>query len=296
MLVETPLGMPAARPVKRRRHLLIAGTGRTGTSFLVRFLAEAGLDTHLGRPGKIEWDEAAQAGLEDLPLSTLGTELPFVLKQPWSYQMIEDILADPVIELQAAIIPMRNLLDAASSRAVVELRAMHETAPWMTELRRSWNHWGTTPGGIVYSLDPVDQSRLLAAGFHHLVEQLVQADVPIVLLAFPRFAEDADYLYTKLRPILPEEVTREMALAAHLRSADATKIRIEDELHSGGAPNGSFPSFEALDNAALRRELLRLRERLAQTEKKAHLLSARLSYGCLQLFETFCRRVRLRRS
>ena len=33
----------------RRRHLLIAGTGRAGTSFLVRYLAELGLDTHLGR-------------------------------------------------------------------------------------------------------------------------------------------------------------------------------------------------------------------------------------------------------
>jgi hypothetical protein len=32
-----------------RRHLLIAGTGRAGTSFLVRYLSALGLETEIDR-------------------------------------------------------------------------------------------------------------------------------------------------------------------------------------------------------------------------------------------------------
>jgi hypothetical protein len=46
-----------------RRHLLIAGTGRAGTSFLVRYLTELGLDSRLRRYGEnAGWDENANAG------------------------------------------------------------------------------------------------------------------------------------------------------------------------------------------------------------------------------------------
>src|SRR5208337_3522572 len=38
-----------------RRHLIIAGTGRAGTSFLVRYLTELGLDTILTREGEAAW-------------------------------------------------------------------------------------------------------------------------------------------------------------------------------------------------------------------------------------------------
>ena len=44
------------------RHLFIAGTGRAGTSFLVRYLTALGLDTRLTRHGEEGWDEEAHAG------------------------------------------------------------------------------------------------------------------------------------------------------------------------------------------------------------------------------------------
>lgn len=300
LLVETFTQPGSGDPrVTRRPHLLIAGTGRTGTSFLVRFLAEAGLDTQIGRTGDSNWNEAAQAGLEDLPISALRPDLPYVLKQPWSYQMIDEILVDPGIELQAVIIPVRNLADAVSSRIVVQLQAIHEAAPWMAGMQHSWQDWGTTPGGMINSLDPVDQARLLAAGFHHLIERLVQADVPIIFLAFPRLAEDANYLYARLRPILPEDVTLEVARAAHCRTADRDKIRIERELSFTARQRpdrGGLPSLEMLDNIALRRELDRLRELLTHAEQASHSLSARVSYGCLLIFNAVCRLVRSARS
>jgi hypothetical protein len=107
--VNLDLGSQQAVPTRpKRRHLLIAGTGRAGTSFLVRFLTELGLETHISRFGENPWDQAAQAGLEDLPVAAALENLPHVFKSPWAYQFIEQMLADPAIELEGVIIPMRE--------------------------------------------------------------------------------------------------------------------------------------------------------------------------------------------
>ena len=48
-----------------RHHLVIAGTGRAGTSFLVRYLHQLGLETELaGAHRRPSWDAMANAGLE----------------------------------------------------------------------------------------------------------------------------------------------------------------------------------------------------------------------------------------
>jgi hypothetical protein len=252
-----------------QRHLLIAGTGRAGTSFLVRLLTELELDTHVSRFGDGAWDDAAQAGLEFGPAAYAADDMPHVLKSPWAYQFIDESLKEGRITLDAAIIPMRDLIEAASSRTIVELRAIHERAPWMAGLRKSWDDWGHTPGGSVFSLNPIDQARLLAVGFHRLIERLVEADVPILFLAFPRLAEDPDYLFDRLLTVLPPEVTREQMQAAHGKIANGELVRVGREL--GRARNADrppsqpneVPTLPDLDNAALRREVLRLRESLA---------------------------------
>ena len=51
--------------------------------------------------------------------------------------------------------------------------------------------------------EPHRSGTYLAVGFHQLLERLSHTDVPIVFLAFPRFTNDPDYLFRKLRPILP---------------------------------------------------------------------------------------------
>src|SRR5215469_16136796 len=84
----------------RQRHLLVAGTGRAGTSALVRYLTELGLETHLSKNGEASaFDDAAQAGFEDLALPSLTPDLPYVVKSPWAYQIIEEMLGDPEVAL-----------------------------------------------------------------------------------------------------------------------------------------------------------------------------------------------------
>ena len=122
------------------RHLLIAGTGRAGTSFLVRYLTQLGLDTHLSRFGSsAAWDDRANAGLENVPLGR-EEDLPYVIKSPFTYQLIHDMLARKTYEFDAVVIPMRDLVEAAASRSIVEMQAMHRSAPWMTDTSSDCAH------------------------------------------------------------------------------------------------------------------------------------------------------------
>jgi hypothetical protein len=258
-------------------HIFIAGTGRSGTSYLVRYLTELGMDTHVSQRGtNAGWNEAANAGLEDLGLPTMSGSLPRVVKSPMLHQYIGELIESKAVKIDVVIIPIRDLVDAATSRSVVELRAIHEAAPWMTTLSKTWEHWGHTPGGSIFSLNPMDQARLLAVGFHVLIEHLVRADIPILFLEFPRFAEDGAYLFEKLRPWLPSSVEEEQALAAHSRTADAKKIRVRHSAASAmtqSSPQNSSPQpiigyegLAALDEQAIRRELERLR--VVETEHR----------------------------
>jgi hypothetical protein len=265
------------------KHLIIAGTGRAGTSFLVRYLTELGLDTTLARNGdRAEWDSEANAGLENLLFS--GANLPYVVKSPWVSEYIDQILNEKQFKIDAFIVPMRDLVEAATSRVVLEQRAIHQHNPWMADqLDRTWETYGHTPGGLVYSLNPLDQGRLLAVQFHKLVLKVSEAGIPLVFPVFPRIATDWGYLHRCLRPILPPEITEEAARAAHARIADAAKVRVTSEIVKdapwnliGGTelnPGPRYPSPTEIDNIALRREIGRLRQELRHLSS-AQVLSA----------------------
>jgi len=253
------------------RHLLIAGTGRAGTSFLVRYLTLLGLDTNLSRSGPdAVWDEAANAGLEDLPLPQAGN-LPYVIKSPWSYQVIHQVLEAGTLAFDAVVLPMRDLTEAAASRTIVELRDLHGSFPWMADLDHTWEMHGHTPGGIIYSLNPIDQARLLAVGFHQLLERLVRQDIPVILLSFPRLIADAPYLFAKLAPVLPPTVTADLAHAAHAASADSAKVRVGAELRGEGGFRLDGPGPLRLEHAALRRLLRETRQALEQARAQSEI-------------------------
>src|SRR5260370_29541224 len=84
-------------------HLIIGGTGRAGTSLLVKYLTECGLETHISRNEKAYWEENAMAGLEDLPLA--GSDSPYVVKTPWLFECVDDLVKRKDIAIDAVIIP-----------------------------------------------------------------------------------------------------------------------------------------------------------------------------------------------
>jgi hypothetical protein len=133
---------------------------------------------------------------------------------------------------------------------------------------------------VLYSLDAVDQARLLAVGFHVLVQRLVRADVPVIFLDFPRLVLDGGYLFGRLRGVLPESMDAAAALALHAAIARPAEVRAGDEL--AGIAGDQAPNDALVDNAALRRELLLLRGALiasrAEVEQTAATLRASTSW------------------
>jgi hypothetical protein len=242
-------------PCNGNGHWIIAGTGRAGTTFLVRYLAELGFDTHLAHNGSAQYDEEANAGFEDFALVGDMTKLPKVVKSPWLSEYIEEVLRHPDFPIDLAILPVRDLSVAATSRIVLEMRARSENQEWLSSLETTWENWGHVPGGAVFSLHPLDQARVLAVSFHRMVHRLVEAGIPLLFLEFPRFIKDGDHLLRQLRPHLPHTITDEAAREAHCRVADLHKVRIEHEMDMG-------PGFESscvqAENIALKREVRRL--------------------------------------
>ena len=245
-----------------KHHLLIAGTGRAGTSFLVRYLDALGLETHFACHDNASWFEDANAGAEDIPLSIVSQNLPYVVKSPWTYEFIDQLLSDDAITLDAVIVPIRDLAEAASSRLITEARAGAEAAPWTTQLDCPFENWGHTPGGAVFSLNQLDQERILAHSFHKLLHRVVKADIPLILIDFPRHAEDAEYLYSKLAPILPRSMTLELSMAAHKKIAQPKKVRVRTEVEASTSTNN------VMDRAALSREIKRLRNDATQVQEE----------------------------
>ena len=110
-----------------------------------------------------------------------------MVKSPWVSEYVDQLLNEKQFEIDAFIVPVRDLVEASTSRVVLERRAIHQHNPWMAEqLNGTWETFGHTAGGLVYSLDPLDQARLLAVQFHRLVLKASEAGVPLVFPVFPQ--------------------------------------------------------------------------------------------------------------
>jgi hypothetical protein len=242
------------------RHLYIAGTGRAGTTFLVRYLTEVGLETLLSRNPAIGEDEKANAGLEEPPHILDSPDLPYVVKSPWLYLVLDELLERGTFSADAVIIPVRDLGDAAASRLTLQHQSIISSQVWMTDLKEPWDVWATVPGGLIYSMHQVDAERVLAVGFHHLVERLTREDIPIVFLHFPRFVHDASYLYSRLKAVTPG-LTEDTARKAFDRVAAPEKVR-----STAFADGGDTLESVRLQNAALKRENAWLRQQTPVTE------------------------------
>lgn len=199
-----PMARPFTRPL--RRHVLIAGTGRAGTSFLVQLLTDLGLDTGFAG-GDLKLYREARAGLER---SLLTENAPYIVKSPWiEGPDLHDVLCDGKVALDHAILPMRDLTAAVKSRLYVQEKATGCAAASTED---------SVPGGLWNAKTEADQEAFLAHNFTSVIETLIRLDVPIAFLWFPRLINDPTYLFAKLSQIFPG-LAREQFLATHRRTA-----------------------------------------------------------------------------
>lgn len=278
--VSTAPRVDAVSDSVQASHLLIAGTGRAGTSFLVRFMTELGLETHLSRRGKAkDWDDRANAGLEDDLLTAPPGSAPYVVKSPWLFTRIDALLNDGRFRLDGVIVPVRPLQEVAMSRVTVEMLDRYDRDPGLLDNAAPLRLFGSTAGGVLHSLEPLDQERILAVGFHHLVERLATSEVPFVFLAFPKIIEDGAYLYRNLRPFLPAHITEAQALAAHARIAVPNQVRTGRELLDPLMGRLTSPGAAEAEVLALRRELRRLKEDMREREARTGTGAIRAAIG-----------------
>ena len=166
-----------------KRHLIISGTGRAGTTFLVQLLTELGLDTGFPNANSGIW-ESCNAGME---WNIKQPNAPYVVKNPALCKDLEEVLEAGNTVVDCAIIPIRDLYASAESRRTVQRKLNKRD----------------TPGGLILTKNPSEQENVLALQLHSLVHTLAKYDVPMTWLYFPRLVQDPEYLYGKLKSVLP---------------------------------------------------------------------------------------------
>lgn len=167
-----------------RHHLIISGTGRAGTTFLVQLFTELGMDTGFDH-AQARVHELCKAGMEQ---NLREPNAPYIVKSPTLCEYLDEVLEAGDVVIDHALIPIRDLYAAAESRRDVFRRGARKAG---------------IPGGLWLTKNPRAQEAVLAQEFHKLIHTLTKHDVPTIWLYFPRFVTDPEYLYRKIKPALP---------------------------------------------------------------------------------------------
>jgi hypothetical protein len=185
-----PHTVPSNQTDTARHHVIISGTGRTGTTFLVQLLTELGLDTGFSHAHeKIHEDKNAgmEENLRDNP------NAPYIVKNPALCEYLDGTLKkEKDIVIDHAIVPIRDLYSAAESRRVVARKGR----PNFLIPRR---FLGVRKWGI---RRPEEQESVLAQNFYRLLHTIAEFNIPMTLLYFPRLAKDPEYLFKRIHFLL----------------------------------------------------------------------------------------------
>jgi hypothetical protein len=171
-----------------RRHVIISGTGRAGTTALVQLLTDLGLDTGFTdlSSGLFEF---ASAGMS---LDIRRPDAPYIIKSPWLCDYLDEVLQGGDVIIDHAIVPVRDLYSAAESRRVVTEKADRSIYP------------DSVPGGLWHTEDPARQEAVLAGQLYKLVYAIAKHEIPLTLLYFPKFIYDPEYLYKQILFVLKD--------------------------------------------------------------------------------------------
>ncbi len=167
------------------KHLIIAGAGRAGTTFLIQLLTRLGCDTGM-KPYEEPIDRKARAGcewkLDEIHEAKTREEIqkffrlsPWVIKSPDLSFWLKALLFGNLIEVGHVLIPVRDHYEAAMSRIDAGLQW-----PWT-------------------GADFESQSNANDQALGRIVEACVLAEIPFTFLKFPKLIQDPDYCWGKLQ-------------------------------------------------------------------------------------------------
>jgi hypothetical protein len=169
-----------------KHHIIISGTGRAGTTFLVQLLTVLGLDTGFDSPTSGIFPNC-NAGME---LDARQPNAPYIIKSPWLCDYLDDLLRDGRVVIDHAIIPIRDLYAAAESRRFVARKVGPVSGA------------DQIPGGLWHTTSPDAQEAVLTHQLYKLLFAVAKHDIPVAFLHFPRFVTDPEYLYRKIGSVI----------------------------------------------------------------------------------------------
>jgi len=172
----------------KRRHLLISGVGRSGTTFLVQLLTQLGFDTGYSDLTTHVFQNC-HAGMEH---DIHNEKAPYVIKNPGLCMYLDSFMenAGQNVIIDHLLVPVRDIYSAAESRRDVTRRTDPAVYPQ------------GAPGGLWLTSDPTQQETMLQSMLYELIYGAARWEIPLTLLHFPRIVRDAPYLYRNLSPIL----------------------------------------------------------------------------------------------
>ena len=216
--------------------MVIAGTGRAGTTFMIHLLTELGLETGFSPDNLTQnIDENSNAGLE-FPIEDLKSKkLPRIIESPYFYKVIDQVINNPDIEIEHILIPVRHLELAAKSRMRVQQIAEKKVSSKFFS--------DSVAGGLTNSNFLEKQEVELGRQFISLIKSVAKTQIPHTFLAFPSMINDPTYLFKKLMFLIPNisedtflEIHKRIAkpkLVHNFREIETTndaKVRIDDLL------------------------------------------------------------------
>ena len=184
----------------RKDHVVITGTGRSGTTFLVELLTRLGLETGFSTDDIASKKlKIARAGLEH---DLRGKNCPFIVKSPFFCDFAEGIVRRDDIVMKQGFIPIRDLNAAAESRRYV-LRTHVLNLPLLSRLKFMIKPWKFA-GGLWHtsSSKPGRQEEVLLGQIYKLVLAISSTTLPVTFMRYPRIVKDSRYLFDKLQPLL----------------------------------------------------------------------------------------------
>ncbi len=158
----------------KQHKVVITGTGRCGTTFLVALLTECGVNT-----GYKDWMKEikvvpAFAGLENPPHPA------YVLKSPYFIDQLERLKND--FCLDHILIPIRNTRQASLSRL----------------------KYGKHAGGLAWGADRKTQEKILTQKLLKLMTFVKTNTIPWTQLDFESMTSDPSYLFQRIGFLLGE--------------------------------------------------------------------------------------------
>ena len=160
--------------------ILITGTGRCGTTFLIKLFSFLGFHTGFNRKNYATYiSPNCNSGME-----RTYNEKYHVVKNPNFMINIEHIVRDPAVRIKQVIIPIRDLAMSAKSRA---------------------SHGINQAGGLINATDGATQLQFYKHMISNYIFHMCKHNIPTVFIDFDKMVTDKHYLFEKLQPLMEEK-------------------------------------------------------------------------------------------